>query len=515
MAVYIGLLGRSANGGEPLRASGLYPAAPLTPHRLAARVALRNQELVRFPGGIVSGRTAHTAPVEGTVARRIVLIGAGSAVFTRGLVADLILSPTMGTWELGLVDTDPAALAVAEGLCGRMVRARGAGVRVEASTDRRQLLPGADVVVTTIGVGGRRAWEADVFVPRSYGIYQPVGDTVMPGGISRALRMIPALVDIARDIAALCPQARYVNYANPMTANCSAIRQATGVPVIGLCHGTFGVVRSLATFAGAPPDEVHALYMGLNHLTFIYDLRHHGESLWPRIRAELAAQREGSAGHAPQSQAGFCAADNPFSWSLFDAYGAYPCCNDRHVSEFFPERFPGGRYGERTLGVDAFSFEGTIAGGDRSFAAMRAQALGEAPLDERVFQRAAGEHEQLLQILAAIDADEGGIYAANLPNGGSVPGLPADGILELPCVPAGGTLRPLALPDAPSSLVAIIARRLAATRITVEAALRRDRDLFVQALLLDGAVQDLPTAKAVAADLLSAQTRWLPEEWQR
>ncbi|NLD72006.1 MAG: alpha-glucosidase/alpha-galactosidase, partial [Chloroflexi bacterium] len=133
--------------------------------------------------------------------KRIVLIGAGSAVFTRGLVADLILSPELGPWEIRLVDIDPEALAVAEGLSRRMVAARGANVRVEASTDRRDLLPGADLVVTTIGVGGRRAWEADVTVPRRYGIYQPVGDTVMPGGISRAMRMIPALVDIARDIA--------------------------------------------------------------------------------------------------------------------------------------------------------------------------------------------------------------------------------------------------------------------------------------------------------------------------
>mgnify|MGYP001026384067 CR=1 FL=1 len=440
--------------------------------------------------------------------KRIVLIGAGSAVFTRGLVADLILSPELGPWEIRLVDIDPEALAVAEGLSRRMVAARGADVRVEASTDRRDLLPGADLVVTTIGVGGRRAWEVDVTVPRRYGIYQPVGDTVMPGGISRAMRMIPALVDIARDIATLCPAALYVNYANPMTANCWAIRQATGVPVVGLCHGTFGVIRSLAAFVGAPPDEVQALYMGLNHLTFIYDLRRRGEDLWPRVREELDRQRGGAA-----EGAAFPAADNPFAWSLFDAYGAYPCCNDRHVSEFFPERFPGGRYGERTLGVDAFSLEDTIARGDRTYAAMRAQALGEAPLDERIFQRAAGEHEQLLEILAAIAADTRGVYAANLPNNGAVPGLPDDAILELPCAATPGGLRPLALPDAPLPLVAIVARRAAATRVTVEAALRRSRDLLVQAILVDGAVTELDVARALADDLLAAQAQYLPEEW--
>ena len=135
--------------------------------------------------------------------RRIVIIGAGSAVFTQGLVADLIL--TGRPWHLSLVDIDAGALAAAAGLSRRMVQEREADIAIDASQDRRELLPGADAVVTTIGVGGRRAWEADVFIPRRYGIFQPVGDTVMPGGISRALRMVPAMVDIARDVMAICP----------------------------------------------------------------------------------------------------------------------------------------------------------------------------------------------------------------------------------------------------------------------------------------------------------------------
>jgi len=143
--------------------------------------------------------------------KKIVLIGAGSAVFTRGLVADLILNPDLGPWMLGLVDIDPKALHAADGLARRMVLAREADIEIEGSTDRRDVLTGADVVVATVGVGGRRAWETDVFIPRKYGVYQPVGDSVMPGGISRAMRMIPALVDVAKDIKVLCPDALFVN----------------------------------------------------------------------------------------------------------------------------------------------------------------------------------------------------------------------------------------------------------------------------------------------------------------
>src|SRR5450756_406776 len=147
--------------------------------------------------------------------QKIVLIGAGSAMFTQGLVADLILSGQ--PWQLGLVDIDPEALEVATGLSQRMIQYKDAPITLQSSLERRDVLPGADVVVTTIGVGGRKAWLADVQIPRRYNVYQPVGDTIMAGGISRAMRMIPALVEIARDIKRLCPQALYVNYANPVS----------------------------------------------------------------------------------------------------------------------------------------------------------------------------------------------------------------------------------------------------------------------------------------------------------
>lgn len=428
---------------------------------------------------------------------KMILIGAGSAVFTRGLVADLIQSPRPARWRLGLVDTDPIALETAQGLSQRMIEARQVDIVLEASTERRDVLPGADVVVTTIGVGGRRAWEADVFIPRRYGVYQPVGDTAMPGGISRAMRMIPALVDIARDVIDLCPDALFFNYSNPMTANCWAVRQATGVPVVGLCHGTFHVIRELAEFCGAPPDQVSALFTGLNHLTFIFDLRWQGDDLWPVARERLARKGRDFTG-------------NPFSWSLFERYGAYPAANDRHVVEFFPERFPGGQYYGRTLGVDAFPFEKTIEDGDRGYASMRAQALGEAPLDEHVFERSAGEHEQLLDILEAIWHDRQIPFAVNLPNRGAVPNLPTDALLELPAVATAGGLRAMQILDLSDPLAAILARKIAAVRLAVEAALRGSRDLFVEALLADGAVVDPNIACRMVDDLLEAQKAYLP-----
>jgi alpha-galactosidase len=450
---------------------------------------------------------------------KIVLVGAGSAMFTQGLVADLILSPDLGPWELGLVDIDPQALETAEGLSRRMVENKEAGIAISASTDRRDILPGADIVVSTIGVGGRRAWEADVFIPRKYGIYQPVGDSVMAGGVSRAMRMIPALVDIARDTGALCPDALFINYSNPMTANCWAIRIATGVPVVGLCHGTFHVERQLAEFIGAPPEKVTSTFVGLNHMTFIYDLRWRGRDAWPLVRARLAQERgepsdlERLGKEFPEMGAtasGFKAADNPFSWSIFQTYGAYPAVNDRHVVEFFPERFPEGMYYGRRLGIDVYSVEDVIAWGDRIYENMRAQGLGDEPLDGEVFQRTVGEHEQLLDILRSIERDERRVFAANLPNQGAVPNLPDDAVLELPAVATAGGLRPMQIFDFPEPLAAIVTRKLSAARLTVEAALAGDRRLFVEALLADGAVSDPQVAGKMADEFLQAHREYLP-----
>lgn len=436
--------------------------------------------------------------------RKIVIIGAGSAQFVQGLFGDLIHSGR--PWHLGLVDIDPSALAVAEGLSRRMVAAKEADITIEASTERREVLPGADVVVLTVGVGGRRAWETDVYLPRNYGVYHPVGDTVMPGGISRAMRMVPALVDIARDVLRLCPKALFINYSNPMTVNCWAVRKATGADVIGLCIGTFSVQERLARFIGAPPEEVTALAGGVNHFTWIYDLRWNGRDAWPLVRARLDQVRAGKASDAFVDR-------NPFCWSLFDSYGAYPAVNDVHVVEFFPERFPNGIYHGPVLGpkLGVGWFERHIAEIDAVYERMRGLASGTIPMDESVFERGTAEHSQLVEMLLAIEQDSRQPYAANLPNRGLVPNLPAEAILELTVVATARGLRALQAPDFPDALAATLGKTLAAEALTVEAALTGSRRLFVEALLTDGAVTDRATAEKLADDLLRAHQEYLPQ----
>ncbi|HWQ13665.1 MAG TPA: hypothetical protein VNL77_12750 [Roseiflexaceae bacterium] len=430
---------------------------------------------------------------------KYVLVGAGSAVFTRGLVADLIRAGR--PCDLALVDISTEALETATGLARKMIAAGGAPIALSGTTDLRAALPGATVVICTVGVGGRRAWEQDVFIPRRHGIFAPVGDTVGPGGSSRALRMIPAMVRVAEAVLELAPQALFFNYGNPMAPVCHAIRRATGANVIGLCHGVFHVAQYLEDALGVSRDSLRYTAVGYNHLTWFTHVRTAGQDALPAL-LRLAEERLAKPDPTPD--------DNPFSWHLLRLFGAFPAVLDRHVTEFFPQFFRDGHYYGRTLGVDAFSFERTIARGDTDYAEMRRDALAEGPLPPDYLERIGGEHEQVIDIVDSIRRDAGRIYSANLPNTGQVPNLPPGAIVEGPAVADAQGLRPIAQPPLPAALAGALATRYAWVETIVEAALEGSRAKFIQALVLDGYVTSLGQAAALADDLLAAHAEHLP-----
>ena len=435
--------------------------------------------------------------------KKIVIVGAGSAQFVEGLFGDLIRSGR--PWELSLVDIDPSALAIAEGLSRRMVEAKQADIVIRGSLDRRDVLPGANVVVLTVGVGGRRAWEADVHVPRRFGVYQPVGDTIMPGGISRAMRMIPALIDIARDVRRLCPRALFINYSNPMTVNCQAVRKAIRVEMVGLCIGTYHVQQNLARFIGAPEGEVTSLAAGVNHFTWVYDLRWNGQDAWPLVREKLARVRAGKETDPFVDR-------NRFSWQLFDSYGAYPAVNDVHVVEFFPERFPEGNYYGQKLGLGGcLDFDQHIARIDRTYERMAGVAQGTIPIDDSVFQSSLSEHSQLVRMILDIERDNRRSYTANLLNRGLVPNLHSEAVLEVTAVTTARGFRGLQHPDFPYALAGALDKTLVVQQLTVEAALTGSRKLFVEAILADGAVKDHATAEQLTDALIARHREHLPQ----
>jgi len=434
--------------------------------------------------------------------RKIVLIGAGSASFTVGLVADLLISNIADEWTVGLVDINEEALGVAKGLVERMVERKQAAVSIEASTDRCDVLPGADIVVTTIAVGGRPGWEADIVVPRQHGIFQPVGDTIGAGGISRALRQIPPMLDIARDIHRLCPHAYFFNYANPMACICRAVNKATPMPLVGLCHGVQGTVRHLCSFIDVPYSEVSALYCGVNHLTFITHFTRHGEDLWPLVDRKLMEE--------PVGQATSLSGDDPFSWELYRTHRAFPAVLDRHITEFYSPRFAGGAYYGKTIGVDTMDILSTIHSGDERYQKMKAQAEGREPLEESLFDRTLGEHEALIPILESVFADRQHLFPMNVPNR-TVPEVPAGFVLEMPVAATRGGCLPISMPPLRPALAATITRALYGIELAVEAALTGDRGVLIESLLYDGCVLELSQAEALADDLLAAHKEHLPQ----
>jgi len=290
--------------------------------------------------------------------KTIVLLGVGSTYFTRGIVESLIAKG--GEWEVRLVDIDPKCLEIATLLSQRLVEAYGAPVTIRSSLDRREVLPGADAVVSTIGVGGRRAWEKDVIIFRQFSIYQSTGDTYGAGGVSRALRTIPVMVEVAKDIERLCPNALFINFTNPMTVNCRAVAKTTSVRIAGLCYGVTWYEHFLARFIDVPWEEVSCRAIGVNHFTWITEFRYQGKDAWPLVRQKMKEKAD-----SPE------VTRQPYTWELFRLFDAFPCVGDGHICEFVPGWQGKGAYYGKTFGIDAgHSFEEYAAGFDRVFQEM-------------------------------------------------------------------------------------------------------------------------------------------------
>ncbi len=215
---------------------------------------------------------------------RIAFIGAGSFVFTRNLVRDILTFPLLRDATLVLMDVDAERLEFADRSVRRIVEMGNYPARVETTTDRVEALQGADVVLCTILAGGVEVWRHDIEIPKKYGIDTCVGDTRGPSGIFRALRTIPVMLDIARDMERHCPDAVLLNYTNPMAMLCRALQRESSIPVTGLCHSVQGTAQMLAEWIGAPMDEITYTCAGINHQAWYLKYEWNGKDAYPLIR---------------------------------------------------------------------------------------------------------------------------------------------------------------------------------------------------------------------------------------
>jgi alpha-galactosidase len=430
----------------------------------------------------------------------IVLVGAGSTVFTPGLMQDLAGAPAFAGWTVHLVDLDADAANTMARLGRRIAREAGAELTFVPHTDRREALPGARFVTTTIAMGGADGWRHDLEVPARHGIAQTVGDSVGPGGVLRALRHVPEVVGIAHDVADLAPEALLVNYSNPLTANVRGVAMSTDVDVIGLCHGAMHTLSALVADLGLPSDEVTAVFAGVNHLSWLLELRHGSADAYPRLRQLVL---EPSAGHDAPSSGGYGTA-LPVSADLLRTFGRYPAPGDRHVAEFFPwylgdarpdEPLPWGLQG----GLD--DTRRYVAEKADLWERLHAQAEGIAPLSRTDNQEA----ERLVAICAAVVTGEPHAeLAVNLPNHGLVANLPPDAVVEVPARVGADGVTGVPVGPLPEAIAAVLTARALQQELTVRAALEGSRDLALQALVLDPLVPGPAVASAVLDDAVKA-----------
>ncbi len=223
---------------------------------------------------------------------KITFIGAGSLGFTRELVRDILTFPLLKDATLALMDIDAERLEFARRSVQRIVDLGGYPARVEATMDRTEALKGADAVLCTILAGGTDVWRHDIEIPKRYGVDTNVGDTRGPSGIFRALRTIPVMLDIIKDVERYCPDAIFLNYTNPMAMLCRAMQRESSVRVTGLCHSVQGTAMMLARWIGAPYEEITYTCAGINHLAWYLKYEWNGQDVYPLIRKAVAENAE-------------------------------------------------------------------------------------------------------------------------------------------------------------------------------------------------------------------------------
>jgi alpha-galactosidase len=224
--------------------------------------------------------------------RKITFIGAGSTVFAKNLLGDILSFPELADSSICLFDIDENRLKTSEVVAQRIARTLNASATVEATTDRDRALDGASYAINMIQVGGYRPCTVTDFeIPKRYGLRQTIGDTLGIGGIMRALRTIPVLIDMCRDMERLCPQVVHLNYVNPMAMNCWALSEATKVRTIGLCHSVQHTAGELAHDIGVPVEEINYVVAGINHVAFYLKFERNGQDLYPEIRRVVAEGR--------------------------------------------------------------------------------------------------------------------------------------------------------------------------------------------------------------------------------
>lgn len=430
--------------------------------------------------------------------RKITFIGAGSAVFTKNLVNDLLHFEELRECTLSLMDIDAQRLERITRLVRRLVGDIGAPTTVESTTDRRAALDGADYVITEIQTGGWRASIPDIEIPLEYGVDQCIADTMGPGGVFKGLRTFPPLLEICRDMEEVCPDAILLNYANPMAILCWALSEATDVPVVGLCHSVPNTARELADKLDLPYEEVDYWVAGINHLAWFLRFERRGEDLYPALRALVETDA------LPQW--------DKVRMEMMRRTGYFVTESSGHFSEYVPyfrkrkellETYGGPGYD----GESKYYLKLSEIAQEFDESSVTAQLESEAPLE---LTPHSGEFAS--GIIRAMETDRPYRFNGNVPNTGLIANLPEGSCVEVPCYVDRMGIHPAHVGYLPSHLAALCQSNVTVQGLAVEGMLNGDRDLIYQAILHDpltAAVCSPKEIKEITDRLFEANAEYL------
>jgi alpha-galactosidase len=452
---------------------------------------------------------------------RIVIIGGGSVQWVPNLLRDIANTPSLHGAEVVIEDIAAASVPPMVGLAEHIAAVRHLPLTVSGTTDQRQALTGADFVVVAISTGGFASMRHDLAIPERYGIRQAIGDTVGPGGITRALRNIPVLVDIAGDMEELCPDAWLLNVTNPMTTLCRAVTSQTSIKTVGLCHEITITHFLLSLLLDSSYFDVDMTVAGVNHFPIITELRLAGEDGFARLSAlldggdaalnqPLAMELPDDVLHGEPRGETWTKRDivehSQIKLDVFRRFGVLPGAGDRHVAEFFSGYLTeasawGGDWGVKLVPIEVH---------EQSQVTHRADFARDLAADD---VSAWPSGELVAPLIDSLITGTPRTMPLNIPNDGAVVDLPAGVVVETMCVADGAGVRGRDRASLPPFLAQHLQRISASQEFAVEAALTGQRDMVLNAMQMDPLAgrMDARQLEVMADELLGATGAWLPQ----
>jgi len=429
---------------------------------------------------------------------KIAMIGAGSLVFGKTLMADFLATPALAGSEYRLMALTRTRLDKMHAFVQRMIKDNRVNAKVIATTDRREALKDADYVVVMIQAGGVEEFRQDYEIPLKYGVDQCIGDTMGPGGVFRALRHIPAILEVARDMQDLCPNAILFNYANPMAMCCWALGRTPGLQFVGLCHGVQTTMDLIASYVGVPKDEIDYLAAGINHMAWFLKLEHKAKDLYPTLKKNF-------------EKPGYYA-NEKVRGEVMRHFGYFMTESTGHLSEYLPY------FRKNRKALDLYCDEpafGGESGAYYKYCAMLAEKFAKTdPLSIESPKLGPRSAEYCSHIIEAKETGAVFRLSGNIRNDGYITNLLAGCCVEVPIYVNRTGLHPTFVGNLPPQCAALNMTNVLVQGLTVEASFKGEPELVMQAVALDpltAAVLTLKETRDMVAEMLEAEKKWLPQ----